>query len=100
ASDPSLRSHIQVTREVIERIDAGTLPSLLILNKIDAVDSARKVLLAREFPDAIPMSALNPTDIEALHERLVKFFLDNMTSRSRGFLRQGRVHARSEERRV
>jgi 50S ribosomal subunit-associated GTPase HflX len=25
------------------------------------------------------MSALNPKDIEALHERLVKFFLDNMT---------------------
>jgi hypothetical protein len=25
------------------------------------------------------MSALNPKDIEALHERLVKFFLYNMT---------------------
>jgi hypothetical protein len=25
------------------------------------------------------MSALNPKDIEALHERLVRFFLDNMT---------------------
>jgi hypothetical protein len=25
------------------------------------------------------MSAINPKDIEALHERLVKFFLDNMT---------------------
>src|SRR5438445_6724135 len=36
ASDPSLRSHIQVTREVLESIDAGKLPSLLILNKIDA----------------------------------------------------------------
>ena len=25
------------------------------------------------------MSALNPKDIEALHERLLRFFLDNMT---------------------
>jgi len=25
------------------------------------------------------MSALNPKDIEALHERLVRFFLDDMT---------------------
>jgi GTP-binding protein HflX len=79
ASDPSLRSHIQVTREVLESIDAGKLPSLLILNKIDAVDLAPAALLAREFPDAIPMSALNPKDVEALHERLVRFFLDNMT---------------------
>src|SRR6266404_573373 len=79
ASDPSLRSHIQVTREVLEGIDAGKLPSLLILNKIDAVDIAQEALLKREFPDAIPMSALNPKDIEALRERLVRFFLDNMT---------------------
>src|SRR6478736_2850872 len=79
ASDPSLRSHIQVTREVLESIDAGTLPSLLILNKIDAVDLAHEALLKTEFPDAIPMSALNPKDIEALHGRLVRFFLDNMT---------------------
>jgi GTP-binding protein HflX len=79
ASDPSLRSHIQVTREVLESIDAGKLPSLLILNKIDAVDLAQQALLKGEFPDAIPMSALNPKDIEALHERVVRFFLDNMT---------------------
>jgi len=79
ASDPSLRSHIQVTREVLESIDAGHLPSLLILNKIDAVDLSQEAVLKREFPDAIPMSALNPRDIEALYERLVRFFLDNMT---------------------
>lgn len=78
ASDPSLRSHIQVTREVLGSIDAGTLPSLLILNKIDAVDSAQAALLKSEFPDAIPVSALNPKDIEALHDRLLRFFLDNM----------------------
>jgi GTP-binding protein HflX len=35
-------------------------------------------LLEKEFPEAITMSALNPKDIEALHSRLVSFFLDNM----------------------
>ncbi len=79
ASDPSLRSHIQVTREVLESIEAGQIPSLLILNKIDTVDVAQQALLKEEFPDAIPMSALNPSDIEALYQRLVRFFLDNMT---------------------
>src|ERR1051326_2120027 len=53
ASDPSLRSHIQVTPVVLESIDAGKLPSLLILNKIDAVDRAHEALLKKEFPDAI-----------------------------------------------
>jgi GTPase len=79
ASDSSWRSHIQVTREVVESIDAGKLPSLLILNKIDAANIAQEALLKSEFPDANHMSALNPKHIEALHRRLVKFFVDNMT---------------------
>jgi GTPase len=79
AADPALRSHIQVTKEVLAGIGAGTLPSLLILNKIDAVDISQKALLSKEVPEAIAMSALNPKDIEALHSRLVSFFLDSMT---------------------
>src|SRR5580698_3902843 len=78
AADPALRSHIQVTKEVLAGIGAGRLPSLLILNKIDAVDSSQKTLLKKEFPEAIAMSALDSKDIEALRSRLVGFFLDNM----------------------
>ena len=78
AADPALRSHIQVTKEVLEGIGAGELPSLLILNKIDAVDISQKALLKKEFPDAIAMSALDPKGIEALHSRLVSFFVENM----------------------
>jgi GTP-binding protein HflX len=78
AADPALRSHIQVTKEVLEGIGAGKLPSLLILNKIDAVDISQKALLEKEFPEAIAMSALNPKDIEALHSRIVSFFFDSM----------------------
>jgi len=78
AADPALRSHIQVTKEVLEGIGAGRLPSLLILNKIDAVDISQKALLEKEFPEANAMSALNPKDIEALHSRIVSFFFDSM----------------------
>jgi GTPase len=78
AADPAFRSHIQVTKEVLEGIGAGKLPALLILNKIDAVDISQKALLKQEFPEAIAMSALNPKDIEALRARLVSFFLDDM----------------------
>ena len=78
ASDPAFRSHIQVTKEVLDSIGAGQLPSLLILNKIDAVDAPQRALLKQEFPDAIATSALDPHDIEALHARLVRFFLETM----------------------
>jgi GTPase len=78
AADPALRSHIVVTKEVLEGIGAGKLPALLILNKIDTVDISQRALLRKEFPQAIAMSALNAKDIEALRTRLVNFFLDNM----------------------
>jgi GTPase len=78
AADPAFRSHIQVTKEVLEDIGAGKLPSLVILNKIDIADSSQKALLDKEFPEAIAMSALNAKDIEALRFRIVSFFLDNM----------------------
>jgi GTP-binding protein HflX len=78
AADPALRSHIQVTKDVLDGIGAGALPSFLILNKIDAVDTAQRVLLKKEFPQAIAMSALDAKDIDALHSRLVSFFLDDM----------------------
>ncbi|HXL21596.1 MAG TPA: GTPase HflX [Candidatus Dormibacteraeota bacterium] len=78
AADPAFRSHIEVTKEVLEGIGAGKLPFLLILNKIDVLNSSQKALLEKEFPEAIAMSALNPQDIAALHRRLVTFFLDSM----------------------
>src|ERR1700680_2676517 len=78
AADPAWRSHIQVTKDVLESIGAGMLPFLLIFNKIDTADISQKALLKKEFPEAIAMSALNPKDVEALHSRLVSFFLDNM----------------------
>lgn len=79
AADPAFRSHIQVMIEVLEDLGAGKLPFLVILNKIDTVDSSRKALLEKEFPEAMAMSALNPEDIAALQSRLVTFFLDTMT---------------------
>ena len=79
ASDPSLRSHIQVTREVLESIDAGKLPSLLILNKIDAVDIAQQALLERtpmiQWPlnpgheKLVVLSALNVVQLVTLTRR-------------------------------
>ena len=50
-----MRAHIQVTKDVLDGIGAGQLPSLLILNKIDAVDTSHKALLTKAFPEAMVM---------------------------------------------
>jgi GTPase len=79
ASDPAFERQLDVTTEVLAEIGAGDVPHLLVLNKIDRVgdaaaeDAARARLLER-WPEAVVMSARRPSDVAALHARLVAFF--------------------------
>ena len=74
ASDETFRSQLEVTRTVIGEIDAGDIPTQLILNKVDCLDIAQVHLLAREFPDALQISTRNPEDIERVKAFLRAFF--------------------------
>jgi GTP-binding protein HflX len=74
ASDPEFRRQLEVTRTVLGEIDAHTLPSRLVLNKIDRVDEAGRLALFSEFPDALQLSAKAPSDVAGLHETIVTFF--------------------------
>jgi len=78
ASDPSFRSQLEVTHTVLGEVGANDRPTLLVLNKIDQVDEETRAALAIEFKDAIQMSALDPTDVAALHEHIVAFFEKDM----------------------
>jgi len=78
ASDDDFRSQLATTHSVLAEIGAGEVPLLLVLNKCDRLPDAARRALAREFPDAIQMSALAPTDVAALHDRLVSHFEEGM----------------------
>lgn len=78
ASDPSFRSQLQVTHEVLGSIGVGDLPSRLVLNKCDKLEPAAVALLQAEFPDAIVMSAKQASDVERLRLMLVAFFEEGM----------------------
>jgi len=71
SSDPGFRQQLEVTQTVLKEIDAGAIPSLLILNKADCLDVVQTSLLTREFPDAILMSARIPADVEKL-KRIIR----------------------------
>jgi GTP-binding protein HflX len=76
ASDPAFRDQLSVTRQVLKELNAGDAPSLLLLNKIDRVEEEQRTALAAEFPDALLVSARDPTDIARVHARVVEFFLE------------------------
>ncbi|MBY0371352.1 50S ribosome-binding GTPase, partial [bacterium] len=74
ASDPTFRSQLEITRAVIEEIEASDVPSLVILNKRDQLDILQTQTLKREFPLAIQISTRNPDDIKLMKAKLREFF--------------------------
>src|SRR6185436_17513663 len=74
ASDPTFRSQLDVTRATLAEIGAQSVPSFLLLNKIDRLDAAERAALARELPEAILLSAKSPDDVGSLRRTIVSFF--------------------------
>ena len=77
AADPAFPAQIEVTRAVLDDIGAQG-PRLLLLNKIDRVDAARREALRAEYPDALLLSAKDPEDVARLHGRIRDFFERDM----------------------
>ncbi len=74
ASDPTFRSQLEVTRQVLAEIDALDRPTQLVLNKCDRLSEQQREELAVEFPDALQLSAHRAEDVSRLRAWLVAFF--------------------------
>jgi len=74
AADPGFPAQIEVTGEVLASLGAAESPRLLVLNKADRLDAEARARLAREWPDALLLSARDAADVAALRERIVAFF--------------------------
>ncbi|HSS03424.1 MAG TPA: GTPase HflX, partial [Kofleriaceae bacterium] len=74
AADAACADHIAVTREVLGDIGADTVPTWILLNKIDRVDPAGRAALAERYPGSLQLSAKDRADIARLHDRLIEQF--------------------------
>jgi GTP-binding protein HflX len=77
AADPAFPAQVEITRGVLDEIGAKG-SRLLLLNKIDRVDVARRQALRDEHPDALLLSAKDPEDVAHLHGRITSFFERDM----------------------
>lgn len=71
ASDSQWRAQLSVTRETLDSIDATDAPRLLVLNKVDRLSPQVRQELRAELPDAIQLSAHQPTDVAQLREAII-----------------------------
>jgi GTP-binding protein HflX len=71
ASDPALDSYFLTTMAVLRDLGAGRLPMIVVLNKIDKIDSP-EVLggLQKQYPGAVPVSARDRRGLDELERRL------------------------------
>ena len=78
ASDPTYEAQLEVSRSVLREIGADTVPSRLVLNKLDRITPEARAALAEKHPDAILLSAHDPADVAALRETVIAFFEASM----------------------
>jgi len=78
ASDPTYESQLEVSRNVLKEIGADTVPSRLLLNKIDRVSEEDRAALREKHPDAILLSATSAQDVVVLRETIIAYFEASM----------------------
>lgn len=78
ASDPSFRSQLEVTQNVLSEVGATEVPRLLILNKQDCLTIEQKIELQKEFPDGIFISTRNADDVRKMREKVLSYFENDM----------------------
>jgi GTP-binding protein HflX len=78
ASDPTHEAQLEVSRGVLREIGADSVPSRLVLNKMDRVDAETRAALVEKHPDAILLSAHAPGDVAALRDTIIAYFEASM----------------------
>jgi GTPase len=78
ASDPSFRSQLETTREVLSTIEAGHIPSHIVLNKVDKLQPEDLKVLHEEFPEGLFVSTKSQKDMAVLRDLIIGFFEEDM----------------------
>jgi GTPase len=73
SSDPRWPEQLEVTRTTVADLGPGVPPSLLVFNKIDQVTPEQLADIARAYPEAVTMNALDPVDLRHLRQKLIEF---------------------------
>jgi GTPase len=74
AADPSWEAQLDVTRDVLAEIGAGDVPSTLVMNKVDRLETAELAALRARLPDAWFVSAHDPADVATVRDRIITLF--------------------------
>jgi len=72
--EEGMHRQLAEVRAVLTDIGADELPTMLVVNKIDAIDPLARRRLANRFPDAVLISARTGENLDELKRRVADFF--------------------------
>ncbi len=72
--EDGMHAQLDEVRAVLADIGADSLPTMLVVNKIDAIDAPARRRLQNRFPDAVLISARTGENLDELKRRIADFF--------------------------
>jgi GTPase len=72
--EEGMRRQLDEVRAVLADIGADELPTMLVVNKIDAIDALTRRRLRNRLPDAVLISARTGENLDELKRRVADFF--------------------------
>jgi GTPase len=72
--EEGMNRQLDEVRAVLADIGADSLPTMLVVNKIDAIDALARRRLQNRFPDAVLISARTGENLDELKRRIADFF--------------------------
>jgi GTPase len=70
ASDPAMQQHIDTTHKLLAELGLEEIPRIMVLNKIDKVDSEVERSVLGGIHQAVHVSAINPATTHSLLDRI------------------------------
>ena len=78
--EEELDGMIRAVENVLDEINAASIPRILVLNKSDRLDPDQENFLRRTYPEAVLVSALKRDGLEGLQQRIKAFFDSSLVS--------------------
>ena len=80
ASSPDIDTQFKTTLSVLQEIGAEEIPMIVVLNKIDRLESKDDLeALLKLYPGGVPISAVNGTGFADLYARIIRGIEENTT---------------------
>lgn len=73
-SDPEWSAHLDTTKDVLNKVGAGEISVLYVVNKLDQISEEARQAIQLRLPDAVFVTSRSVDDVARVRQKIVEFF--------------------------